>query len=92
MNGTIIKIIKESKSRNPKSKKFYTIVFKMEDGSTSRTYIDSSFINWANWADKIKVGTALEGLEYKNKNLIDADCSVRFTEEEKVKRICQGIY
>lgn len=54
----------------------FLLTFKGEDGKSYRSWIDPknrNFRHWKSIVEDVPVGTLLDGLVVKNKNLIDAD-------------------
>src|SRR3990167_9554317 len=85
MHGKIIKIDALKESRAEKS--FRRIYFLLEDGSWAKTDIVPVYRNYKNWKALISMfdlGNIIfvDGLEFRNKGEIDADCPVRYTDRK----------
>lgn len=79
--GTLTKIDppKQSFTKKNGAKTFQRIYFEMADKSWAKTDLCHNFRNFSKWRPVIAegVGARLSGLEYKDKDTIDADSNVK---------------
>lgn len=83
MIGEIIRI-EEKQSKN--GGKYYLVLFRLEDGKTSLTYLVPEHRNFKRWRPYLKVGTILENLRLKN-GIVDGDSFIRPPKEEILARL-----